>query len=536
MKPPDRLTIFDTTLRDGEQSPGCSMNHGEKLLLAHALSELGVDVIEAGFPSASPGDFESVQAIAREVSTVTIAGLCRCHRGDIERCWEAVKGAERPRIHTFIATSPIHREHKLGMSKDEVLAAIGENVSLARSLCSDVQFSAEDATRTEFEFLVEVSRVAIEAGATTINVPDTVGYSTPQEFCELMRRLVEAAGREGVTFSAHCHDDLGLAVANSLAAIQGGARQVECTINGIGERAGNASLEEVVMATKTRADQFGVAHEINTERLYPTSRLLTQVTGVHVQPNKAIVGENAFAHEAGIHQHGMLKHRTTYEIMRPADVGIGGSRLVLGKHSGRHAFKNRIIELGLQIEDAVVERAFEEFKQLADRKKDITDADIEALVCGTGTRSDGPWFLDAMTTTGGRGAVPAASVRVRHLDGREQAEAAVGDGPVDATFKALARATGVDAVIRKYEVHSVTFGQDAQGQVSVDLQCDGQNLRGRGLSTDIIEASAMAYVDAINRIRHNSLQEQARKQRQEQGKQQGKQQPQQRPQQIVGDH
>ncbi len=497
----NRVMIFDTTLRDGEQAPGCSMTLQEKLRVAAALRDLRVDVIEAGFPAASPGDFESVQTIAAEVRGPIICGLARCHADDIERTWKAVQPAERARIHVFVATSEIHRTYKLNMAKEEIIRRAVESVRLARSFCSDVEFSAEDASRTEPAYLADVVAAVIEAGATTVNIPDTLGYAVPAEFADLFRYLREhVRGVDRVTLSVHCHDDLGMAVANSLAAVSAGARQVECTINGIGERAGNCSLEEVVMAIRTRAEHFGVETGVDTRRLYPTSRLVSSITGMHVPRNKAVVGENAFAHESGIHQHGMLKHSSTYEIMRPEDVGISRSNLVLGKHSGRHAFRERAQQLGFQLDDDELNRAFTEFKKLADLKKEMYDADIEAIIMSDGGEHDGPWELVELHSTAGTGAIASAAVRLRHADGRVVDEAAVGGGPIDASFTALERLTGVVMELRNFEVRSVTMGEDAQGEVTVTVEHDGQSYRGHGVSTDIVEAGALAYLDVINLI------------------------------------
>ena len=402
----NRVMIFDTTLRDGEQAPGCSMTLQEKLRVAAALRDLRVDVIEAGFPAASPGDFESVRAIASATQGPIICGLARCHPEDIERTWKAVQPAQRPRIHVFVATSEIHRTYKLNMAKEEIIRRAVESVRLARSMCSDVEFSAEDASRTEPAYLAEVVEAVIAAGATTVNIPDTLGYAVPSEFAELFRYLTtHVKGVDRITLSVHCHDDLGMAVANSLAAVSAGARQIECTINGIGERAGNCSLEEVVMAIRTRAEHFGVETGVDTRRLYPTSRLVSSITGMHVPRNKAVVGENAFAHESGIHQHGMLKHSSTYEIMKPEDVGISRSNLVLGKHSGRHAFRERVQQLGFSVDDEELNRAFTEFKKLADRKKEMFDADIEAIIMNTGTETNGPWSWQSSVSV----PAPAAS-------------------------------------------------------------------------------------------------------------------------------
>jgi 2-isopropylmalate synthase len=500
----DRVIIFDTTLRDGEQSPGASMNLVQKLQVAKALRDLGVDVIEAGFAAASPGDLESIREVGRQVEGPVICSLARSSRGDIEAAWSALKDAPRKRIHVFLATSPIHRDFKLKMAKDEIVRRAVEGVKMARDKCDDVEFSCEDAARTELEFLAEVSERAVEAGATTLNIPDTVGYALPQTYAEALGYLRKhVRGIDRVVLSVHCHNDLGLAVANSLAGVLVGARQVECTINGIGERAGNASLEEVVMAMKTRQDVFKVRNDICTERLYPASRLVAQVTGIHVQRNKAIVGQNAFAHEAGIHQHGMLTHRETYEIMRPEEVGFSRSSLVLGKHSGRHAFKERLVALGYQLSDAQLDKVFAEFKVLCDKKKEIYDADIEALVIHGQIHADGAqtWELAALSTTSGTGTLPAASIAlVKRSDGTRVQEAAAGDGPVDAVFKAIEKITGVTGKLRDYQIQSVTVGEDAQGEVVLELEHSTGVYRGRALSTDIIEGSARAYLDVVNRI------------------------------------
>jgi 2-isopropylmalate synthase len=496
-----RVLIFDTTLRDGEQAPGGSMNLQQKFQMAEALAELGVDIIEAGFPVASEGDFAAVRNIANKIQGPTIAALARCERGDIDRAWEAIEVSDRPRLHLFLATSAIHREHKLKMAKQEILRRTDEHVRHARGLCDDVEFSPEDASRTERDFLAEVVRVAIAAGATTINIPDTVGYAVPDEFadlvCELHERVPEL---HDVVVSAHCHDDLGLAVANSLAAVSAGARQVECTMNGIGERAGNASLEEIVMALRTRADSFGIDTGIDASRLYPTSRMLTNITGLQVQRNKAIVGENAFAHEAGIHQHGMLQHHSTYEIMRPGDVGVDASTLVLGKHSGRHAFRERVRDLGFDLDDVQLQKVFTDFKHLADQKRTVYDADIAALVEGAMGSSDGPWQLEGFQTNAGSAVQHLAEVRLAHRDGTTVQEAACGDGPVDAVFKAIEKAVDRRVAVDEYHVHSVTRGKDAQGEVTVEATQGDRHYRGRSVSTDIIEASAEAYLELVNRV------------------------------------
>jgi len=497
----NRLIIFDTTLRDGEQSPGASMNLTEKLEIAQALKDLGVDIIEAGFPIASPGDFEAVQAIARQVEGPTICGLARCNAGDIDRAWEALRECPKPRIHVFLATSAIHREFKLRMAKEEIVRRAVESVRRAKEYCDDIEFSPEDAARTELDFLTEVVEKAIEAGATTVNIPDTVGYAMPVQYAAAIRHLKQnVRGIDKAIISVHCHNDLGLAVANSLAALKEGARQVECTINGLGERAGNCALEEIVMAVKTRADYFGLETPINTRRIYPTSRLVAHVTGIAVQRNKAIVGQNAFAHEAGIHQDGMLKERRTYEIMRPEDVGLTKTELVLGKHSGRHALRDRVVELGYHLDDAQLERVFEGFKVLADRKKVIYDADIEVLAEAQVHQGPALWTLESFHTSAGTGTLPMAAVCLQHIDGHKVQDAACGDGPVDAIFQTIERITGMEIQLRDFQIRNVTGGEDAQGEVRVEVEHDGRTQRGQAVSTDIIEASALAFLQAINRL------------------------------------
>ncbi|MFO0927281.1 MAG: 2-isopropylmalate synthase [Gemmataceae bacterium] len=497
----DRVIIFDTTLRDGEQSPGASMNLAEKLQVAHALKELGVDVIEAGFPIASPGDFESVQAIAREVKGPIICGLARCNAEDIDRAAKALADAARPRIHVFLATSAIHREFKLKMAKEEIVRRAVEGVKRAKGHVEDVEFSPEDAARTEPEFLAEVVERAIEAGATTVNIPDTVGYAMPEQYSALIGYLKQhVRGIDQAVISVHCHDDLGLAVANSLAAVVQGARQIECTINGLGERAGNCALEEVVMALRTRGDYFQVGTSINSRKLYPTSRLVAHVTGIHVQRNKAIVGQNAFSHESGIHQDGMLKERRTYEIMNPEDVGLPRTELVLGKHSGRHALRQRVLDLGYHLSDEQLQAVFDGFKSLADRKKVIYDADIEAL-CEIQMHT-GPmlWTLEAVTCNAGNATIPSAAVALWHQDGTIHRDASLGDGPVDAVFKAIERITGIEVTLRDFRIRSVSVGEDAQGEASVEVEWNDKVMSGRAVSTDIIEASALAFLQVINRI------------------------------------
>jgi len=461
-----------------------------------------VDVIEAGFPIASPGDFESVRAIAREVHGPVICGLARCNPADIDRAGDALTEASRPRIHVFLATSAIHREFKLRMTPDEVVRRAVEGVKRAKGRVEDVEFSPEDAARTELDFLAEVVERAIEAGATTVNIPDTVGYAVPSHYADIIRHLKKhVRGIDGVVISVHCHNDLGLAVANTLAALGEGARQVECTINGIGERAGNTALEEVVMALRTRHDFYKLDTGINTRLLHPTSRKLSHVTGMQVQRNKAIVGQNAFAHEAGIHQDGMLKERSTYEIMKPEDVGIPRTELVLGKHSGRHALRQRVQDLGYHLSEDQLNRLFEAFKVLADRKKEIYDADIEALaenqIHNTAQKL---WTLHAFTCNAGTGTLPSAAVCLWRHDGTIVRDAAVGDGPVDAVFAAIDRITGLQINVCDYRVRAVTVGPDAQGEAYVEAEFEGRKLSARAVSTDIVEASAMAYVEIINRV------------------------------------
>jgi 2-isopropylmalate synthase len=499
----DRLIIFDTTLRDGEQSPGASMNLAEKLEVAHALKDLGVDIIEAGFPIASPGDFEAVQTIARDVHGPAIAGLARCNIADIDRAWEALRDSERPRIHVFLATSAIHRQYKLRMSTEEIVSRAVEGVKRAKGYCDDVEFSPEDAARTELDFLAEVVEKAIEAGATTVNIPDTVGYAVPEQYAACIRHLKQhVRGIDDVVISVHCHDDLGLAVANSLAALASGARQVECTINGIGERAGNCSLEEVVMAMKTRADHYHCTTGINTPRLVPTSRLVSSITGVHVQRNKAIVGRNAFAHEAGIHQDGMLKERRTYEIMQPEDVGFQRTDLVLGKHSGRAALADRAKALGYTLTGEQLHVVFDEFKKLADKKKDIFDGDIIALIEQRihGEPAEGEWKLVAFEVASGSGHKPRAKLTLRRDEKEFTEEVADGDGPIDAAFLATEKITGIKLRCIDYHVRSATLGHDALGEVNLSVQHGNQTFRGRGVSTDTVEATVQAILSAVNRI------------------------------------
>ncbi len=496
------IRIFDTTLRDGEQSPGASLNLKEKLEIARVLEQLGVDIIEAGFPITSDGDFEAVSAISAEVTTSTIAGLARCTEKDVRRAGEAVKHAKMGRIHVFCATSKIHREFKLKKAKEEIIRMTRENVQLARSYVKDVEFSPEDASRTELDYLAEVVHAAIEAGATTINCPDTVGFTTPGEYRAMFEYLIKhVPGADKVVFSTHCHNDLGLAVANSLAGVVGGARQVECTINGIGERAGNASLEEIVMTIRTRNDIYPYATRVNTKKLVPTSRLVSSLTGLHVQRNKAIVGENAFAHESGIHQDGMLKNKSTYEIMTPSDVGWAESRNVLGKHSGRHAYKTRLEELGYRLTEEELNISFGKFKTLCDKKKEIYDEDLEAIVEDQLENTEQLFRIKSLQVVASTHGVPMATVTLVDSSGEEITDAATGDGPIDAMFAVIQRITHISAQLVNYQVRSVTAGKDAQGEAVVELTHSERKVRGRGVSTDILEASAKAYLAAINRIR-----------------------------------
>ncbi len=508
-QPLPTITIFDTTLRDGEQSPGCSMSITEKMEVARALVDLGVDVIEAGFPIASPGDFEAVRMISQQFGTeTTICGLARCRVEDIDRAWEALQEAQQVRIHVFLATSAIHREFKLKMAKEEILRRAVEMVKYTADKMSqrsdiatpDIEFSPEDAARTELDFLCEVVEKTIEAGATTVNIPDTVGYATPAHFHTVISTLrSKVSNIDRAVLSTHCHNDLGLAVANSLAGIDAGARQVECTINGLGERAGNAALEEIVMALRTRRDYYAVATNIRTEKLFPTSRLVSSVTGMKVQRNKAIVGQNAFAHEAGIHQHGMLQDRSTYEIMRPEDVGFIGTNLVLGKHSGRHAFRNRCQQLGYELDDEMFQQVFEDFIALADKKKDVYDSDIIALIDKRSQDVCETWKMTTFHVFGGSRTIPTATIELTHEDGRTIQDASTGDGPVDATFRCLERITGICAKLQEYNVRSVSSGKDAMGEVTVEIDAHGRTYHGKGLSTDTIEASVLAYLQALNK-------------------------------------
>jgi 2-isopropylmalate synthase len=488
-------------MRDGEQAARINLNTGEKVQIAHALERLNVDIIEAGFPASSKGDFEAVSNVAAEVRAPVIAGLARTKEGDITAAGEALRGAARSRIHTFIATSQIHMEYKLKMKPDEVLKELEKAVKLARSITPDVEFSAEDASRSDIDFLVDAFTLAIESGATTLNIPDTVGYAMPYEFEEFCRAIITGAGKPGIIWSVHCHNDLGLGVSNSLAAVRAGARQVECTINGLGERAGNASMEEIVMALRTRKDHFGADTKIDTRKFYATSKLVSGLTGVPVQPNKAIVGVNAFAHEAGIHQHGMLCNRATYEIMTPESVGAPGTDLHLGKHSGRHAFSERVESLGYHLSGEQGAAAFEYFKELCDKKKDVSDGDIEAFLMDRILRltPEIRYELKDYAVTIGSGGKPTASITLAH-DGTETTEAAVGNGPVDAAYKAILKILHFQPELAEFRIRATSELADALGEAHLILRHKDIKAQGRGASTDIIEATIRAYIEAVNRL------------------------------------
>ena len=496
-----RIKIFDTTLRDGEQSPGCSMNLSEKIEMAKQLDKLGVDIIEAGFAIASPMDHKSVQAIASAVTNCTVASLARCTKGDIDAAWDAVKEANHPRIHVFLATSNIHMEYKLKMTREEVLQRITDMVGYARSKCADIEFSAEDASRSEWDFLAQCYSNAVAAGATTLNVPDTVGYSTPQEMADLITYLrANVTGIENVDISVHCHDDLGMAVANSLACIKAGATQVECTVNGIGERAGNASLEEIVMALHTRRDFYDAETNINTRQIYRSSKLLSNITGVPIPPSKAVVGANAFAHESGIHQHGVIANAQTYEIMNSTDVGIPQNTMVLGKHSGKHALREKLASMGYEISDQAMEKVFARFKILADKKKNITTADLEALVLHRHNANYETCQLVSHVVNAGDGVPNTSCVKLKRA-GEELEEVAIGSGPLDASFKAINRMLGLDIKLDSFSLNAVTDGEDAIGEAVVKIEApNGRRYTGTGLSTDIIESSIRAYVNGINKM------------------------------------
>jgi 2-isopropylmalate synthase len=496
-----RIKIFDTTLRDGEQTPGVSLNIQEKLEIARQLVKLGVDVIEAGFAIASPGDFMAVKTIAENIKGASIASLSRAVEKDIDRAWEALRNAESPRIHTFIATSDIHMKYKLKMSEEQVLERAAAMVRYAKKYCSDVEFSAEDASRTRIEFLYRVLEEVIKAGATVVNIPDTVGYASPEEFGLIIKGIKEnVKGIDKTDISVHCHNDLGLAVANSLAAVRNGATQVECTINGLGERAGNASMEELIMGLQTRKDYYGeLAHSIDTKQIYRTSKLVSNLTGVALPPNKAIVGANAFAHESGIHQHGVLAEKSTYEIMTPESIGLSQNRMILGKLSGRHAFEERLKEMGYGLTAEEITRAFEKFKELADKKKTVTDRDIEALVGEKVSEVEEVYKLDSFQINSGNKVIATATVSMLR-NGEPVMEAATGDGPVNAAFKAIERTVGFEMELQDYSLKGVTEGTDALGEATVRVMKDNKVYVGRGVSTDVIEASVKAYINAINRV------------------------------------
>jgi len=497
----EKIVIFDTTLRDGEQSPGASLSISEKLEIAHQLVHLGVDVIEAGFPISSRAQFEATRLVAEQVTGAVVTGLARTTSKDIESAGKALAGAQKKRIHTFVATSAVHMEYKLRKKPDEVLKMAVEAVEYARTFTDDVEFSPEDACRSEVSFLLEILSAVIEAGATTLHLPDTVGYVLPYEYGQLIARLkADVRGIEKAVISTHCHNDLGMAVANSLAGVRNGARQVECTINGLGERAGNAAMEEVVMAIHTRPDFFGqVTTNINTKEIYRTSQLVSQLTGFVIQPNKAIIGANAFAHESGIHVDGILKKRSTYEIMTPETIGLKGSRMILGRHSGRHGFAERCKELGYKLNDDEMEIAYKRFMEIADKKKEVFDEDIAAIINDEIRVVEQVFVLEYLHVASGTGTLPTASVRIKTKDGFKEA-AAIGDGPVDAAYEAIRLATKQEPKLENYSIRAVTGGKEALGEATVRISRQGQSYIGRGISTDIIEASAKAYVDAINRM------------------------------------
>lgn len=496
-----RIKLFDTTLRDGEQAPGCTMNTREKLEIARQLERLGIDVIEAGFPVSSPDDFEAVAAIAGEVKTSTVAALCRCVRGDIETAAKALANAAKPRLHIFIATSDLHLSVKLGITREQALEKIRDCVTYAKTFFDDVEFSAEDATRSNREFLLECFNLALSCGATTINIADTVGYNTPDEMHELVRYIDQnLVGRERVELGIHCHNDLGMAVANSISALRAGASHVEGTINGIGERAGNAALEEIIMAIHTRGETLGMDTGAHTRQIYRTCKLVSTIIGVGIPSNKPVVGRNAFSHESGIHQHGVLKNPLTYEIMSPAAIGINHSDLVLGKHSGRHAFDDRVAELGYTLSPGAGEKAFSRFLELADRKQDVTNKDVEAIIMEFGYAQPESYRLHSFVVNSGTVISATAVVKLIKLDGSEVEHVARGDGPIDALYKAVERIVKAGFQLASYRIQAVTGGEDALGEVVVSLQKGGQSIIGRGLSTDILEASIKAYLNAINKV------------------------------------
>jgi 2-isopropylmalate synthase len=498
----ERVIIFDTTLRDGEQSPGASMNAAEKLRLATQLEKLGVDVLEAGFPAASEGDFDAVSKIAGKLKKTEVAALARTSKNDIDRAWGAIQHAAKPRIHTFLATSDIHMHYKLNMTRDQVLKTASESVKYAKSFTDNIEFSAEDASRSDRDFLCKVFEAAIGAGATTINIPDTVGYAIPMEFADLVKYVIEHTPNiHKAVVSVHCHNDLGLATANTLAAINNGARQAEVTINGIGERAGNTSLEEVVMSLHTRPNYLPFSSNIQTEQIYPTSRLVSMITGIIVQPNKAIVGANAFAHEAGIHQDGVLKNPMTYEIMKPDTVGISASKLILGKHSGRHALRSHLKEMGYDLSDEELKLVFKKFKDLADKKKHVVDEDLEVIVTEGILRTADIFQLEYLHVTSGTTVIPMATVRLL-INGRMVQGTGYGNGPIDAAYDCIAKLAGTDSELMRFSISAITSGTDAQGEVTVRLKENGLVALGRGADPDIITASVKAYINGLNRLEY----------------------------------
>jgi 2-isopropylmalate synthase len=498
----ERVYIFDTTLRDGEQSPGASMNTGEKLRLAVQMEKLGVDILEAGFPAASEGDLDAVSKIAAKLKKTEVAGLARTSKEDIDAVWQAIRHAAKPRIHIFIATSDLHMKYKLNMTRDEVVKNSVEAVKYAKSMTDNVEFSAEDGSRSDRDFLCKVFEAAIEAGATTVNLPDTVGYAMPDEYSDLIKYVKSHTPNiDKAVFSVHCHNDLGMATANTLAGISAGARQVEVTINGIGERAGNTSLEEVVMSLNTRPNFFPVTTGIKTELIYPTSRLVTMITGIIVQPNKAVVGANAFAHEAGIHQDGVLKNPMTYEIMKPETIGLSSNKLVLGKHSGRHAMRSRLKEMGYELSDEEVKLVFKKFKELADKKKHVVDEDLEVIVTEDILRTKDVFQLEYLHVTSGTTVLPMASVKLS-VNGRSVQGAGYGNGPIDSAYNTIAKLTGTHSELLRFSVSALTGGTDAQGEVTVRLKENGLVALGRGADADIITASAKAYINGLNRLEY----------------------------------
>jgi 2-isopropylmalate synthase len=498
----ERVIIFDTTLRDGEQSPGASMNAAEKLRLATQLEKLGVDVLEAGFPAASEGDFDAVSKIAGKLKKTEVAALARTSKNDIDRAWGAIQHAAKPRIHTFLATSDIHMHYKLNMTREQVLKTASESVKYAKSFTDNIEFSAEDASRSDRDFLCKVFEAAIGAGATTINIPDTVGYAIPMEFADLVKYVIDHTPNiHNAVVSVHCHNDLGLATANTLAAINNGARQAEVTINGIGERAGNTSLEEVVMSLHTRPNYLPFISNVQTEQIYPTSRLVSMITGIIVQPNKAIVGANAFAHEAGIHQDGVLKNPMTYEIMKPDTVGISASKLILGKHSGRHALRSHLKEMGYDLSDEELKLVFKKFKELADKKKHVVDEDLEVIITEGILRTADIFQLEYLHVTSGTTVIPMATVKLL-INGRSAQGTGYGNGPIDAAYDCISKLAGTESELMRFSISAITSGTDAQGEVTVRLKENGLVALGRGADPDIITASVKAYINGLNRLEY----------------------------------